>query len=161
MKEWRLESKCQPGRPRMPWTAARTTKMLRQCPLTVVQQLVYYAITVSTAVWNSHKDNVHSSAVEKRLMQKKSTFKPSSTSLLLVSSGLTWGSSITSLLLISPEPAEVFNFFVRVQLTSLFLISPGLCKRHHTKQQRPESPTVTHQHCHIIEQYFRIFREKV
>ena len=31
-------------------TAARTTKMLRQCPLAIAQQLVYYAIAVSTAV---------------------------------------------------------------------------------------------------------------
>ena len=37
-------------RPRRPWTAARTTKMLRQCPLAIAQQLVYYAIAVSAAV---------------------------------------------------------------------------------------------------------------
>ena len=36
----------------MPWTAAKTTKMLRQCPLAIVQQLVYHAIAVPTAVRN-------------------------------------------------------------------------------------------------------------
>ena len=46
--------------------------MLKQCLLTIVQHLVYYAIAVSTAVRNSHKDNVHSSVAEKQLMQKKS-----------------------------------------------------------------------------------------
>ena len=49
MKEWRLECALRPGRPRRPWTAARTTNMLRQCPLVIAQQLVYYAIAVSTA----------------------------------------------------------------------------------------------------------------
>ena len=136
MKEWRLENKCQPGRPGMPWTTARATKILRQCLLTVVQQLVYYAIAVSTAVWNRVTKTMSIALLLRNDWCKRSpTFKPSSTSLLLVSSGLIWGFSITSLLLISPEPAEVFNFFMRVQLTSLLLISPGLCKRHHTKQQ--------------------------
>ena len=51
--EKRLESRHQPGRPRMPWTAARTTKMLKQCPLAIAQQPVYYAVAVSTAVRNS------------------------------------------------------------------------------------------------------------
>ena len=55
-----------PGRPRRPWTAAGTTIMLRQCPLAIAQQLVHYAIAVSTAVQSrsSHKDNVRSTAVE-------------------------------------------------------------------------------------------------
>ena len=69
----------------------------------------------------SNKDNVHSSATGKQLKQKNSQkffnwFKPSSTySLLLISSGLTCGSSTTFHLLISPGPAKVSNFFVRVQ----------------------------------------------
>ena len=37
-------------RPERPWTAARTMKVLRQCPLTIVQQSVHCAIAVSTAV---------------------------------------------------------------------------------------------------------------
>ena len=53
----------------------QNNKMLRQCPLGIAQQLVYYAIAVSTAVRNSHKDNVRSSAVEKQLKQKKSDFQ--------------------------------------------------------------------------------------
>ena len=57
--------------------------------------------------------------------KRSPTFKPSSTSLLLISSGLTWGSNTTSLFLISPGPPKVSNFFVRVQLTSLLLTLPG------------------------------------
>ena len=52
------------GRLRMPWTAARTTEMLRQCPLATAQQLLYCATAVSTAVRSDHKDNVCSTAVE-------------------------------------------------------------------------------------------------
>ena len=37
---------------KMPWTAARTTKVLRHCPLAIAQQLVYYAVAVSTVVRN-------------------------------------------------------------------------------------------------------------
>ena len=48
----------------MPWTAARTTEMLRQCPLAIAQQLLYCTTAVSTAVRRSHKDNVCSTAVE-------------------------------------------------------------------------------------------------
>ena len=61
-----------------------------------------------------NKDNVRSSATGRQLKQK-----PSSTSMLLISSGLTCGPSTTSFLLISPGPAKAFNFFVRVHLTSL------------------------------------------
>ena len=43
----------------------------------------------------SHKDSVRSTAVEKQLKQRKSTFEPSSISLLLISSGLTRGDSTT------------------------------------------------------------------
>ena len=45
-----LDRAHQPGRPRRPWTAARTMEVLRRCPLAIAQQLVYYAIAVSTAV---------------------------------------------------------------------------------------------------------------
>ena len=37
-------------RPERPWTAARTIKVLRWCPLAIAQQLVHCAIAVSTAV---------------------------------------------------------------------------------------------------------------
>ena len=46
----RLDCVHRPGRPRRPWTAARTVEVLRQCPLAIVRQLVYYAIAVSTEV---------------------------------------------------------------------------------------------------------------
>ena len=57
---------------------------------------------------NSHKDNVRSSAVGKQLKRKKSN------SLSLAQHHL--------------PPLDLFwaSFFVRVQLTSLLLISPGL-----------------------------------
>ena len=48
----KVDCRHQPRRPRMLWTATRTTKMLRQCPLGIVQQLVYHAVTVSTVVQN-------------------------------------------------------------------------------------------------------------
>ena len=54
----------------------------------------------------SHKDNVCSSAVGKQMKQKKSNSLAEHHLLLLISSE---------------------SFFVRVQLTSLLLISPGLC----------------------------------
>ena len=51
----------------------------------------------------SHKDNVVCTAVEEQLQDKEVQLsQPSSISLLMISSGLTWGSSSTSLLFISP-----------------------------------------------------------
>ena len=85
-----------------PWTAARTMEVLRWCPLAIAQQLVHCAIAVSTAMLGSHKDNVHCTAVEEQPEAKEVQLsQPSSTSLLMISSGITWGSSSTSLLLIS------------------------------------------------------------
>ena len=37
-------------RPERPWTAARTTEVLRRCPLAIAQRLVHCAIALSTAV---------------------------------------------------------------------------------------------------------------
>ena len=37
-------------RPERPWTAARTTEVLRRCPLAIAQRLVHCAVAVSTAV---------------------------------------------------------------------------------------------------------------
>ena len=87
---------------------------------------MYYTTAVPTATRNSHKDNVRSSAVKKQLKQEKSNFQAQLHPLILLSSGLTCGSSTTPLLLISPGPAKASNFFVRVQRTSLLLISLGL-----------------------------------
>ena len=58
---------------------------------------------VSTVVLGSNKDNVRCTAVEEQPEAKEVQLsQPSSTSLLMISSGLTSGSSSTSLLLISP-----------------------------------------------------------
>ena len=80
-------------RPDRPWTAARATEVLRRCPFTIAQRLVHRAVTVSTAVLGSHKDNVRCTAVEEQLEQleakKVQLSQPSSTSLLMISSRLT------------------------------------------------------------------------
>ena len=74
-----------------PWTAARTMEALKRCPLAIAQRLVHCAIAVSTAVLGqSHKDNVRCTAVEEQLEAKEVQLsQPSSTSLLMISSGLT------------------------------------------------------------------------
>ena len=78
-------------RPEKLWTAARTMEVLGRCPLAIAQQLVHCAIAVSTAVLGqSHKDNVRCTAVEEQLEAKEVQLsQPSSTSLLMISSGLT------------------------------------------------------------------------
>ena len=90
-------------RPERPWTAARTMEVLRRCPLAIAQRLVHCAIAVSTAVLGqSHKDNVHCTAVDGQLGQLEAKevqlAQPSSTSLLMISSGQISRSSSTSLL---------------------------------------------------------------
>ena len=81
-------------RPERPWTAARTMEMLRRCPLAIAQRLVHCAIALSTAVFGqSHKDNVRCTAVDEQPEQLEAKevqlSQPSSTSLLVISSGLT------------------------------------------------------------------------
>ena len=78
-------------RPQRPWTAARTMEVLRRCPPAIAQRLVHCAIAVSTAVLGlSHKDNVRCTAVDEQLEAKEVQLsQPSSTSLLMISSGLT------------------------------------------------------------------------
>ena len=82
----------------------RTMEVSRRCPLAITQRLVHRAIAVSTAVLGqSHEDNVRCTAVEEQPQVKEVQLsQPSSTSLLMISSGLTLRSSSTSLLLISP-----------------------------------------------------------
>ena len=79
-------------RPERPWTAARTMEVLRRCPLAIAQRLVQCAIAVSTAVL-SHKDNVRCTAADEQLGQLEAKevqlAQPRSTSLLMISSGLT------------------------------------------------------------------------
>ena len=81
-------------RPDRPWTAARTMEVLRRCPLASAQRLVHCAIAVSAAVLGqSHKDTVRCTAVDEQLGQLEAKevqlSQPSSTSLLMISSGLT------------------------------------------------------------------------
>ena len=77
-------------RPERPWTAARTMEVLRRCPLAIAQRLVQCAVAVSTAVLGSHKDNVRCTAVQEQPEAKEVQLsQPSSTSLLMISSGLT------------------------------------------------------------------------
>ena len=78
-------------RPERPWTAARTMEVLRRCPLAIAQRLVHRAVAVSTAVLGqSHKDNVRCTAVEEQPEAKEVQLsQPSSTSLFMISSGLT------------------------------------------------------------------------
>ena len=89
-----------PGRPRRPWTAARTMEVLRRCTLAIAQQLVYYATAVSTAVLGQTQGQCPLHRCWITTKQKRST------SLFMISSGLTWGSSTTSLLLILPGPCK-------------------------------------------------------
>ena len=51
-------------------------KMFRQCPPGIAQLLQYHEVAVPTAMRNSHKDNVRSSAVGKQLKQKKFNSPP-------------------------------------------------------------------------------------
>jgi len=78
-------------RPERPWTAARTMEVLVRCPLAIAQRLVHCAIAVSAAVLGqSHKDSVRCIAAEEQLEAKDVKLsRPSSTSLLMISSGLT------------------------------------------------------------------------
>ena len=77
-------------RPERPWTAARTMEMLRLCPLAIAQRLVHCAVAVITAMLGqSHKDNVRCTAVEEQPEAREVQLsQPSSTSLLMISSGL-------------------------------------------------------------------------
>ena len=63
---------------------------VKGCPLAIAQRLVHCAIAVSTAVLGqSHKDNVRCTAVEGQPEAKEvQLLQPSSTSLLMISSGL-------------------------------------------------------------------------
>ena len=65
--------------------------------LAIAQRLVHCAIALSTAVLGqSHKDNVSCTAVDEQLGQLEAKevqpAQPSSTSLLMITSGLTWRS---------------------------------------------------------------------
>ena len=65
--------------------------VLRRCPLAIAQRLVHRAIAVSNCrAGQSHKDNVRCTAVEEQPEATEVQLsQPSSTSLLMISSGLT------------------------------------------------------------------------
>ena len=87
----------------------QNNRMLRQCPSGIAQRPPHHANAVPTAVQNRVTKTMSSSAVGKQPKQKKSN------TLCIAQHHL---------------PALVLfwaNFFVRVQLTYLLLISPGLC----------------------------------
>ena len=81
-------------RPERPWTAARTMEVLRRCP--------HRAIAVSTSVLGQIESQgqcpLHCSWATTRSERSLQLSQPSSTFLLMISSGLTWRSSSTSLL---------------------------------------------------------------
>ena len=66
-------------------------EVLRWCPLTIAQQIVHCTIAVSTTMLGqSHKDDVRCTADEEQLEVKDvQLLQPSSTSLLMISSGPT------------------------------------------------------------------------
>ena len=79
-------------RPERPWTAARTMEVLRRCPLAIAQRLVHCAIAVSTAVLGQSQGQcpLRGTTVEEKPEAKEVQLsQPSSTSLLMISSGLT------------------------------------------------------------------------
>ena len=52
----------------------QNNRTLRQCRSGIAQRPPRHAIAVPTAMQNSHKDNIRSSAVGKQLKQKKSNY---------------------------------------------------------------------------------------
>ena len=87
----------------------QNNKMLSQCPSGIAQRPPHHAIAVPTAMQNRVTMSV-APPLGNKWSKKSPTLQPSSTSLLLISSVWT-------------------SFFVRVHLTSLLLISPGLWSR--------------------------------
>ena len=79
-------------RPERPWTAARTIEVLRRCPLAIAQRLVHCANALSTAVLDRVTKTMSvAHAVDEQLGQLEAKdvqlVQPSSTSLLMISSG--------------------------------------------------------------------------
>ena len=107
-------------------------------------QLVYFANgCFNSCAVKSHKDSVRRATVEEEPKQRVVQLsEPSSTSLFLIFPGLSWESS-------QPSPSSwsrldlqiIVQLFMRVQLSSLLLISPGpanYCPTLH------ESPALLH-----------------
>ena len=95
--ERRLDCAFQPGRPRRSWAAARTTKIYAIAVSTAVRSRVTATMSVALLLgnnWSKGQSNFQSPVPP-----------PCSWSRL----GLSWGSSSTSLLLISPGHAKASN----------------------------------------------------
>ena len=117
----------------------QNNRMLRQCPFVVAPQPPHHTVAVPTAMQNSHKDNVHSSAIGKQLKQKKSNslyLQPSTTSLLLISSGLTSSCESSS----APSSWSRLDSPSRLILPGL-TISPDLAWTHHLAWSCLDSPS--------------------
>ena len=111
-----------------------SVKAVSPCHCTATSVLCISCFSCYTE--QSYKDHVHSMAVEEQLKQKKSNFQspappPCSRSLLGFPEGPAPPPSSWSHL----DPQKCWTFFVRVQLTSLLLISPGLWKKKGKKKK--------------------------
>ena len=105
----------------------QNNEMLRQCPLRhCAATSVPRNHCPNCCAEQSHKDSFRTSAVEKQLMRKKSNFRAQ---LHLPALDLFWANLRVQHHLPPLDLAwtrKVSNFFVRFQLISLLLISPGL-----------------------------------
>ena len=101
------DRRVKPQRPRLPWTAARTTKCYGSVRPALHSKLLHHAIAVPTAMQN-------------RVTRTMSVAPPL---------GNNWSKRSPNLAQLHCPALDLFwvNFFVRVQLTSLLLILPGLC----------------------------------
>ena len=102
-REWKAQPQKLPEKDQRLWTAARTMEVLRQRPLAIAQRLVHCAIAVSTAVLDRVTKTMSvalllTNNLDNSEAKNVQLAQPSSTSLLMISSGQMWGSSSTSLL---------------------------------------------------------------
>ena len=121
MKEWRLNCRYRPKKPgdtvdRRQNNGSVKAVSPRHCAVTSALCNCCF----NCRAGQSHKDNVHCTAVKEQLEAKVQLSQPSSTSLLMISSGLTWGSSSTSLLLISPGTLRMYLWW---SLCNLYLLA--------------------------------------
>ena len=104
MREWRLDCGYRPEKTRETVDCCQNNEGVKAVSLhhcAVISTLRHCCFNCRGG--QSHKDSVYCTAVEEQPEVKEVHLsQPSSTSLLMISSGLTWGSNSTSLLLISP-----------------------------------------------------------
>ena len=118
-----LTTHSNPERPRRLWTTTRTTTMLRQWKLHhCTATSILLSCCFNCCAEQSHEDNVHSTAVEEQLKQKKSNFQSTA--------DLSWA-------------------LLRIQLTSLLLISPGPANESLTSLWESSSPPSSWSHLRL------------